>query len=552
VIGVLAKATETRAAEEFFQLFKTPWEFWSPNRIYDLVVVTCDDAPWDLNAHMLMICSSRTSSFDHRLGVVTKSKGGGGWLEWQGSTFPVYGDVAAIESAGQRLLTATKTGEVVGAEAGSAECPAVRIGFDLFWEVEYLLSQGQPSENAHTPALDMHISLLRAIMIGAGVAFVEIPPLRPGYDFMACLTHDVDFIGIRDHRFDHTMWGFLYRSSVGSLVRAMKGRLAWSKCVENWKAALSLPLVHLGICDDFWLEFERYMKIEKDFGSTFFFIPFKNVAGSLGAAPAPKARAAKYDIASNREHLLDLLDEGCEVGLHGLDAWRNRESAQVESNRLQQVTGQKAEGARMHWLYWSKGSPKVLEDAGFGYDSTFGYNDAVGFRAGTTQPFRPLGVENLLELPLNIQDSALFYRDRMKLSENEARNTCKKVLRSAFTFGGLLTVNWHTRSLSPERLWGGFYAELLKEFHKYRVWFGKAQDIVGWFRKRRALTFDCVQFKENSVRVALGSTFEPSESAFIVRLHYPTITSDESGTVTRMPAYIDRQWSGEEWLELSY
>ena len=84
----------------------------------------------------------------------------------------------------------------------------------------------------------------------------------------------------------------------------------------------------------------------------------------------------------------------------------------------------------MHWLYWKEASPKVLEDAGFTYDSTFGYNDAIGFRAGTTQPFCPLGAERLLELPLNIQDSAMFYSDRMMLSETEALNACREVIQS--------------------------------------------------------------------------------------------------------------------------
>ncbi len=88
-------------------------------------------------------------------------------------------------------------------------------------------------------------------MVTAGVAFVEIPPVPAGYDFIGCLTHDVDFVGIKDHRFDHTMWGFLYRCFVVSLIRALRGKLEWSKCLLNWKAGLSLPLVHLGLRDDF-------------------------------------------------------------------------------------------------------------------------------------------------------------------------------------------------------------------------------------------------------------------------------------------------------------
>ena len=40
MIGVLSNAAEARAVEEFFELFKTPWEFFVPGRRYDLLVST--------------------------------------------------------------------------------------------------------------------------------------------------------------------------------------------------------------------------------------------------------------------------------------------------------------------------------------------------------------------------------------------------------------------------------------------------------------------------------------------------------------------------------
>jgi hypothetical protein len=133
---------------------------------------------------------------------------------------------------------------------------------------------------------------------------------------------------------------------------------------------------------------------------------------------------------------------------------------------------------------------------------------------------------------MNIQDSALFYSDRMKLTEDEALNACKDIIHTMRGQGGALTVNWHTRSLSPERLWGDFYAELLKEIRTYRVWFGTGQEIVEWFRKRRELTFDSVCFEENGAQVALSSSARHSEASFVVRIH-------NSGTVTDMPIYTD-------------
>lgn len=549
MIGVLSKDSEARAVEEFFQLFKTPWEFWTPNKKYDLVLATGEEIPETLRADALIIYESRSTRFDDQIGVTAESRKKSPWVEWQGVKFPLYGNVMAFRSTGRPLATIKQTSEVVASVVADVERPTARIGLDLFSEVAFLLSEGQPAENARYPTLDIHISLLRSILVTLGVPFVEVPPVPPGFDFMACLTHDVDFVGIRDHKCDHTMWGFLYRSTFGSLLKALAGRVSWSKCAQNWAAALSLPLVHLGLRKDFWLEFDRYTEIERQFGSTFFFLPFKDVPGTLGQAPAPSRRAAKYDVVAIKEQVAGLMHDGCEVGLHGIDAWQSAQKAQSEQGRIREVTGQSEVGIRMHWLYWKESSPTILEEAGFTYDSTFGYNDAIGFRAGTTQPFCPLNAEHLLELPLNIQDSALFYRDRMMLSETEAMDACKGLIDTISSSGGALTVNWHTRSLSPERLWGEFYAELLKEIEKRRVWFGTARDIVAWFQKRRALRFDSVQFEENGLRVAMSSPEGRPDQPFTLRIHHQRFAPGEPEGASNTFAHKDTEWRGEEAFE---
>jgi hypothetical protein len=389
-------------------------------------------------------------------------------------------------------------------------------------------------------------------MVSAGVCFVELPPVPPGYDFMACMTHDVDFTGIREHKLDRTMWGFIYRALFGSIVSALRGRMSWSNCWRNYQAVLSLPLVYCGLSNDFWLEFQQYMKIEEDMRSTFYFIPFKNYPGVRGAKRAPKCRAAKYDLFKIKEQVCDLVKNGCEVGLHGIDAWQDHTRACIEKNRITELTGQSEIGVRMHWLYFEERlSPKILEEAGFEYDSTFGYNDAVGFRGGTTQAFCPSSATSLLELPLNIQDTALFYPGRMNLSETDAMDCCRRLIEWTAKFGGVLTVNWHTRSLSPERLWGNFYKRLLEEMRSYRVWFGTAQEIVNWFQSRRAVRFEEVKFTDEGVRLRMTGASPQGQTALIIRVHHPELKAlAEPQTCTRVPAYSDMPWKGEAELTL--
>ena len=551
MIGVISKQSEVSAVKEFFQLFKTPWEWYVPHRGYGLVITTTGEVPADPGINAIAVYDSRATPLDHETGIRIRPISQPTCLKFNDADLPLYRTASVLESAEAPFLHLSGSSQGVGLEIVGTKRHIVRIGYDLFEEVSFLLSEGQPSENATIPTLELHISLLRSIMLRVGAPYVEVLPVPAGYEFMACLTHDVDFTGIREHKFDSTMWGFVYRALVGSFRDALGGRTSWSKCRRNWRAVFSLPLVYLGLIEDFWLEFDRYMEIEKGLGSTFFFIPFKNYPGTRNSQPAPKRRAAKYDLLTIKKEIRALIDNGCEVGLHGVDAWQGTEQARTELSRIQEVTRQPNAGVRMHWLYWADTSPKALEEAGLSYDSTFGYNDAVGFRAGTAQAFCPLGGESFIELPLIAQDTALFYPDRMGLSETEAMDSCRQLIRQALLFGGVLTINWHTRSLSPERLWGDFYQEFLNEIKEHRVWFRTAGHAVRWFQSRRALQFERVQFVEDGLQLKVSlPTFEPGQPPFTLRIHHPMVNGAvETDTGTQCP-YADIPWKGEAELSL--
>jgi hypothetical protein len=174
----------------------------------------------------------------------------------------------------------------------------------------------------------------------------------------------------------------------------------------------------------------------------------------------------------------------------------------------------------MHWLYFSDEAPRQLEAAAFDYDSTWGYNDAVGFRAGTSQVFAFPGVTKLLELPLSIMDTALFAWDRWAMTRADARRHCDVVLAHAAQSGGTVVVNWHCRSLAPERLWQSFYRELLDRLSgEGRTWFATAGDAVEWFRWRRSIRF-AAETDSGSVRIEAPMP-GPSGKGGLIRMHRP-------------------------------
>ncbi len=486
MIGVISEESERDAVAEFFELFKTPWEFFQEGGAYEVVVSSAGSVPGS-SAQVLIIFGTRQSD----LGAETQSlrhSGGKIVLDLKGREIPIYGDVAVYDHPEPAFLKVHETGEPVGIKYSAGDKRYFQIGIDLFKEIEYLLLYGQPPRYAHIPTLELYIAMLRDCILNSGLSLMEIPPVPAGYDFICCLTHDVDFAGIRPHFFDGTMFGFVYRALAGSFFNLVRGRSSSEKLPKNWKAVLKLPAVYAGLAKDIWDDIPRYLELEEGLGGTYFFIPFNNRPGETVSGTAPGIRACKYDLASLRDRIKALVEKGCEVGVHGIDAWKDPEKGRQEYDRIQAITGTGDMGIRMHWLYFDVLSPRSLERTGFSYDSSAGYNEAVGYRSGTTQVYRPPGATGLLEIPLHVQDTALFYKDRMNLTEAEAFGRVREILDDTQKLGGVLTINWHVRSLSPERLWDGFYAELLKELKGRKVWFATARQVVAWFCKRRSVS----------------------------------------------------------------
>jgi hypothetical protein len=529
VIGVACRRGEEPLAQEFFELFKTPWEFYRSGSVYS-AVVSSEVELRGVQSQLLVIYSS------DGIGDGTEDA----YVDYNDVVLPIYGKLRSLTTHLRPLATRRSSSAPVVVELERSPVRVLRAGYDLFQEIKFLLTAGQPVGNAGTPTLEIHISMLRNWILSAGVSLVEIPAAPPGYDFMACLTHDVDFIRLADHKFDHTMWGFIQRASIGSLLRALKREISWTHLRKNWKTLLSLPAVHMKLCQDPWLrDFDRFLALEQDLKSTYFFIPFKDRPGDKLNRAHPRRRAAAYDVATEQPLIEKLVAAGNEISLHGIDAWNSAEKGREERRRIAEVSGNTNPGVRMHWLCFDRASPRVLEKAGFPYDSTIGYNDAVGYRAGALQPFRPEGVTTLLELPLHIQDSALFYSGRLGLDENRAWKLCESVVRDAQIYGGVLTILWHTRSMAPERLWGGFYIRLLKSLRNRRVWFVTAAQAVEWFQSRRSVSFQHVDFSGERLRVILdGRTCVDKKPNIAIRVHLPN------------RGFTDIPWTGAPVMEL--
>lgn len=543
MIGVIAKPGQEGVAEEFFQLFKTPWEWYRPGSLYDVILSTSDEVP-QVNPRLLLLFGVELKTLDTQLGLSVQEHRGHTSLNERNCQIPVY----------DRFLTFLNGDGVpcVNGELGVSgikfkwhESTVIRLGYDLFEQARVLLSDGQPVENSGIPALDNHIRALRHWILEAGISVLEVPPSPYGHSFSVCLTHDIDFVGIRKHFLDRTMCGFVYRATVGATKNFFRDRISAAQLLKSWWTVITLPFVYLGWKKDFWEPFGWYGEVERELAATYFLIPFKGRAGERVPAPKASLRATAYDVRELASEIDALQNRGCEIGVHGIDAWNSSEKGREELARIKTLAGS-ACGIRMHWLLRDAKTPCALEEAGFAYDSTFGYNETVGYRNGTSQVFLPSGAQSLLELPMHIQDGALFYSEKLDLSPAEARTRCQAIIDHVRAFGGVLTLLWHDRSHAPERFWGDFYSQLLQELKVEGPWFATARQLVAWFRKRRQIEFQRVGTDSSRIRVTYDG--EEIQPPLTLRIYQPK--NDAADASQHIPQLTEFPWNGNRYREL--
>jgi len=398
-------------------------------------------------------------------------------------------------------------------------------GKDLFKTIGDLLTTGK--DHLHEPVCDIAIEELRQ-ELRKYILLVEIPPAPWGHPYMLALTHDVDVTSARECRY----------GTVGFAAYQCF-------CQGQVRAGLCLLLARLGIGSDPWALFSRWKALEDGLGvrSTFFFVPRKDDPG-IRAHPY---RSVPYAIDDGILH--QLTRDGWETGVHGIDNWADAEAGRRE---MAAVPGAMV-GNRTHWLLFDETSWTALDAAGYSYDSTFGYNDDAGFRAGTLQAYRPRTAENLLELPLHIQDIGLFGRscwapvDRgwekipcLHLDETGAAGLCNRILDYAGRYGGAVTLLWHYESIAPPREWSGLYRDLVNRAKADGAWVTTAGNAVAWFRDRRQAA---ITFRQDGGTITIGTGNagpDGSRPPLTVRVHIPDNRAITVNTeYLRQKEYID-------------
>ena len=262
----------------------------------------------------------------------------------------------------------------------------------------------------------------------------------------AFLTHDIDHLG--------SPKGLRFLKALGGdVLKRNDPKLAFDRIKRHISG------------NDPWSAY-NLIKLHKKYGTkgTFFFMP----------AVQPDEFGGGYDTIKVRKYLEKLGKEirsaGGRIGIHYDVRHLTENRMESDINRLNDVFETKIEYGRAHFLLFDiTKSFEVYDKAGIKYDTTCSFADAVGFRFGTSKPFKPYNFKekreyNVTEIPLIVMDGSLQNPRYMNLTPERGFDKIKELVDKIKEYKGTFTFLWHNSSFytTEWKNWEWVYDETIK------------------------------------------------------------------------------------------
>ena len=121
MIGVVAHPAECELVREFFELFKTPWEWYRPEEQYDVVLVAREDInPRDYQTKLLVLYNGRKTGFDEIFSIKTAAYHRPAALLYKDGCLPLYGKSCTFQAEGVSFLQDKSSHQAVHTMMGSS------------------------------------------------------------------------------------------------------------------------------------------------------------------------------------------------------------------------------------------------------------------------------------------------------------------------------------------------------------------------------------------------------------------------------------------------
>src|SRR5438034_9323200 len=120
MIGVVASEAEHPLIAEFFELFKTPWEFHRPGGRYDILICSNSIVP-ENNARLLFLYGAQRQAFEECRSIRTISASRHDFVSFRGGRMPIYGNCLLFNSPGNEVLIPERTKSAAAVSVTSGE-----------------------------------------------------------------------------------------------------------------------------------------------------------------------------------------------------------------------------------------------------------------------------------------------------------------------------------------------------------------------------------------------------------------------------------------------
>ncbi|GAB4322502.1 MAG: hypothetical protein Kow0074_14070 [Candidatus Zixiibacteriota bacterium] len=297
----------------------------------------------------------------------------------------------------------------------------------------------------------------RALLRALGLE-IRTPAIWPNNaPFAVALTHDIDRLRM------HGEWSTELRHLGGQLLRGSGLGLVGRQIASRRRT-------ERGLQPDPYQTIDTIVRQHKDhdFSATFYWI-----------AADPSAHDGDYVVSDDDTAKLirSLQDKGFETGLHGsYKSYLSAETLRRERETLSRVALTSVRSTRQHYLRFdAAGTWSAHTGGGLATDSSLGFAERAGFRAGMAVPFRPWSfAENrpydLWEVPLVLMDVTL--KEYMHLDIDAAIDKSRKMIETLHEYGGAAAILWHNSSLN-DLDWRGWD-------RVYDDWLGNIRRLDGW------------------------------------------------------------------------
>jgi len=327
-----------------------------------------------------------------------------------------------------------------------------RLGLDIFGSSFFMLTR---YEEIIKPQRDEHDRFPAAASIAFQEGFLKRPIVNEylellwsmmkrlwphlrckEHSFRIRTTHDIDLPFIYHHNKPIKWMKLIGRE----LIKNNNPDFAWKHFVNGGLKMIGLP------SNDPMDTFDWLMDISETIGCTSAFYFMTKRQNGEGYLP---------DDADIKKLARHIARRGHEIGFHphlGTHANANELKSQADMLRhllKSEQINQKDIGGRQHYLCWrAPVTWQLWEDCGLAYDSTLGYADHIGFRAGTCYDYSVYNVTTrrklkLKEYPLLIMDGTLLGKKYMNLNHIEALDIGLRLKEIVRQFGGSFNILWH-------------------------------------------------------------------------------------------------------------